>query len=70
MASSTSGRSSSATPDEDGKFKLVGLAPGDTIDSAGTHKVVAGRKLRAAELVKSDDAGGGPRAAAPGGSGT
>ena len=29
----------------------LGLAPGDTIVTAGTHKVVEGRKLRAAELV-------------------
>jgi membrane fusion protein (multidrug efflux system) len=48
----------------------LGLAPGDTVVSAGTHKVIAGRKLHAAELVKSDDASGGARAAAPGGSGT
>ena len=48
----------------------LGLAAGDTIVSAGTHKVVEGRKLRAAELVTSDEPGNGPRAAAPGGSGT
>ena len=48
------------------------LRPGlfANVDLEIAHKVVAGRKLRAAELVKSDDAGGGPRAAAPGGSGT
>lgn len=48
----------------------LGLAPGDTIVSAGTHKVIEGHKLRAAELVKNADGGAGARAAAPGGSGT
>ncbi len=48
----------------------LGLAAGDTIVSAGTHKVVEGRKLRAAELVKGDEPGSGPRAAASSGSGT
>jgi membrane fusion protein (multidrug efflux system) len=48
----------------------LGLAAGDTIVSAGTHKVIEGRKLRAAALVKSDDASSGAHAAAPGGSGT
>ncbi len=48
----------------------LGLAAGDTIVTAGTHKVIEGRKLQAAALVKSGEAGAGPRAAAPGGSGT
>ena len=46
----------------------LGLASGDTIVSAGTHKVVEGRKLRAAELVKNDEPAAGVRAAAPSGS--
>jgi membrane fusion protein (multidrug efflux system) len=48
----------------------LGLTAGDTIVTAGTHKVVEGRKLRAPALVKGDEPGSGPRAAAPGGSGT
>jgi len=48
----------------------LGLAAGDTIVTAGTHKVVEGHKLRAAAIVKSDEPAAGTRAAAPGGSGT
>ena len=48
----------------------LGLAGGDTIVSAGTHKVIEGRKLRAAAIVKSDEPGAGAHAAVPGGSGT
>ena len=48
----------------------LGLAAGDTIVSAGTHKVIEGHKLRAAALVTNEETGGGARAAAPGGSGT
>jgi membrane fusion protein (multidrug efflux system) len=51
----------------------LGLAGGDTIVTAGTHKVIEGRKLRAAapeKPEKGDQAGVGPRAAAPSESGS
>jgi hypothetical protein len=48
----------------------LGLSPGDTIVSAGTHKVIPGRKLRAAEVVETEEVGSAPRSTAPGGSGT
>ena len=48
----------------------LGLAAGDTIVTAGTHKVIEGRKLRAAAPEKGDQAGVGPRAAAPSESGS
>jgi membrane fusion protein (multidrug efflux system) len=48
----------------------LGLQPGDTVVTAGTHKVVEGRKLRAAAPAKSDQARGEPHAAATGGAGT
>ena len=48
----------------------LGLSAGDTIVSAGTHKVIAGRKLRGAEVVENEKVGSAPRATAPGGSGT
>jgi membrane fusion protein (multidrug efflux system) len=48
----------------------LGLEPGDTIVTAGTHKVIEGRKLRAAAPAKSHQARGEPHAAAPAGAGT
>ena len=48
----------------------LGLAPGDTIVSAGTHKVIPGRKLRMAESEKHEEVGSAPRATTPAGSGT
>jgi len=48
----------------------LGLSPGDTIVTAGTHKVIEGRKLRAAAPAKSDQARGEPRASAAQGSGS
>ena len=46
----------------------LGLSPGDTIVTAGTHKVIEGRKLRAAAPVDSDHARG--QANAPGAEGS
>ena len=48
----------------------LGLNPGDTIVTAGTHKVVEGRKLRAAAPEQTDQARGKPQAAVAGGAGT
>ncbi len=48
----------------------LGLTPGDTIVTAGTHKVIEGRKLRAAAPAESGQARGEPRASAPRGSGS
>jgi membrane fusion protein (multidrug efflux system) len=48
----------------------LGLQAGDTIVTAGTHKVIEGRKLRAAAPAKSGQAKSEPRAAAAGGAGT
>jgi multidrug efflux pump subunit AcrA (membrane-fusion protein) len=48
----------------------LGLTPGDTIVTAGTHKVIEGRKLRAAVPAKSDQARGEPPASESQGSGS
>ena len=48
----------------------LGLAPGDTIVSAGTHKVIPGRKLRTAANETHEEVGSAPRATTPAGSGT
>jgi len=48
----------------------LGLSPGDTIVTAGTHKVIEGRKLRAAAPAETDQARGEPRASAAQGSGS
>jgi membrane fusion protein (multidrug efflux system) len=48
----------------------LGLQGGDTIVSAGTHKVIEGRKLRAAAPVERDQARGASHAAASAGAGT
>ena len=48
----------------------LGLSPGDTIVTAGTHKVIEGRRLRAAAPAESGQARGEPRASAPRGSGS
>jgi len=48
----------------------LGLASGDTIVTAGTHKVIEGRKLRAAAPAETDQARGGPHASTPQGSGS
>ena len=48
----------------------LGLSPGDTIVTAGTHKVIEGRKLRAAVPEQTDQARGEPRPSAAHGSGS
>jgi membrane fusion protein (multidrug efflux system) len=48
----------------------LGLQPGDTIVTAGTHKVIEGRKLRAAAPEATDQARGEPQATGSGGAGT
>jgi membrane fusion protein (multidrug efflux system) len=48
----------------------LGLVAGDTIVTAGTHKVIEGHKLRAAVPEKADQAGVVPRAAAASESGS
>jgi membrane fusion protein (multidrug efflux system) len=44
----------------------LGLSPGDTIVTAGTHKVIEGRKLRAAVPAQGDHARGEPPSQAQG----
>jgi len=56
---------------KDGRVEVtLGLSAGDTIVTAGTHKVIEGRKLRAAAPRETSQARGEPRASGSRGSGS